>query len=93
MKNACTDICFDGYRYYLGFGICRSRNEYKTFAGALRAARQKGYAGPEVDPKVAYLANEGKTKIVTSLVGGQLVRIPVNTPRCCDPSSELYWTM
>src|SRR5690242_4150578 len=37
----------------------------------------------------------GRTKIVTSLCGAvdregnhKLVRIPVNTPLCCDPSSE-----
>jgi len=91
--SLCTDIRFDGNHYYLGFGICRGRVEYRTFKGALKAAAKKGLNSTPVDPKIEYLSNEGKTKIVTSLVGGQLVRIAVNTPRCCDPSSELYWTM
>jgi hypothetical protein len=36
---------------------------------------------------------KGKTKIVTNLLSRRLVRIPVNTPLCCDPSSETYWSM
>lgn len=36
---------------------------------------------------------EGKTKVVTNILSGKLVRIPANTPRCCDPSSELYHSM
>ena len=91
--NLCTDIRFDGNRYYLGFGACRGRNEYKTFSGALRAAAKKGLNSTPVDPKIEYLANEGKTKIVTNLLSGKLVRIAVNTPRSCDPSSDLYWCM
>lgn len=34
-----------------------------------------------------------KTVTVRSLMNGALVEQPVNTPRCCDPSSELYWSM
>lgn len=32
-------------------------------------------------------------KTVKSLMTGQDVVIPSDTPRSCDPSSELYWTM
>ena len=32
-------------------------------------------------------------KKVKNLMTGQEIEIPSNTPRCCDPSSELYWTM
>ena len=32
-------------------------------------------------------------KLVRSLGGNQLCEIKVNTPRCCDPSTELYWSM
>ena len=32
-------------------------------------------------------------KVVKNLMTGQDVVIDSNTPRCCDPSSELYWTM
>lgn len=34
-----------------------------------------------------------KTKRVKNLMTGQEIEIPSNTPRCCDPSSETYWTM
>lgn len=34
-----------------------------------------------------------KTEIVINLMSGKEVRQSVNTPRCCDVSSELYWTM
>lgn len=32
-------------------------------------------------------------KTVKNLMTGIDVEIPHNTPRACDPSSELYWTM
>jgi hypothetical protein len=83
-----------GRNYYLSFGATRSRKEYKTFAGAVRSAVRKGYkVTTKVDPMPAFLANDGKTKIVENLIGGKLVRIGVNTPACCDPSTETYWSM
>jgi hypothetical protein len=33
------------------------------------------------------------TRTVRNLMTGELVDIPYDTPRSCDPSSELYWTM
>lgn len=33
------------------------------------------------------------TKQVKNLMTGELVEIPWDTPRSCDPSSELYWSM
>jgi len=33
------------------------------------------------------------TKTVKNLMTGQDVEIPYDTPRACDPSSELYWSM
>jgi len=33
------------------------------------------------------------TKKVRSLMTGAEIEIPVDTPRCCDPSTELYWSM
>ena len=32
-------------------------------------------------------------KTVTNLMSGKQIQIPHDTPRSCDPSSELYWTM
>ncbi len=33
------------------------------------------------------------TKRVRNLMTGELVEIAHDTPRSCDPSSELYWSM
>jgi hypothetical protein len=33
------------------------------------------------------------TKIVTNLMTGKDIEIDYDTPRSCDPSSELYWSM
>jgi hypothetical protein len=33
------------------------------------------------------------TKTVKNLMTGELVEIAHDTPRSCDPSSELYWSM
>ena len=33
------------------------------------------------------------TKIVKNLMSGELVEIAADTPLCCDPSSETYWSM
>jgi hypothetical protein len=92
-QKTCT-VRFDGYGYKLGFGVCSSTDHWKTFANACRAAQRKGYVNETtVDPKIEYMANENKTKIVTNLISGKLVRIPVNTPIYCDPSSESYHSM
>ena len=32
-------------------------------------------------------------KTVKNLMSGKDIQIPHDTPRSCDPSSELYWTM
>jgi hypothetical protein len=32
-------------------------------------------------------------KTVRNLMTGKEVEIDYDTPRCCDPSSELYWSM
>jgi hypothetical protein len=33
------------------------------------------------------------TRTVKNLMTGAMVEIPYDTPRSCDPSSELFWTM
>lgn len=32
-------------------------------------------------------------KTVKNLMTGQMIEIDSDTPRCCDPSSELFWSM
>ena len=34
-----------------------------------------------------------KMKRVRNLMNGEWCTIPVDTPYCCDPSQERYWTM
>ncbi len=34
-----------------------------------------------------------KTRKVVSLMSGKEVEIAYDTPRCCDPSTETYWSM
>ena len=34
-----------------------------------------------------------KRRVVKNLMTGQDCEIAANTPRSCDPSSELYWSM
>jgi hypothetical protein len=77
------------------YRINGKKGEWKTFRGAVKAATRRGYEiiNADVDPMIEYLKNEKKTKIVTNLQSGKLVRIPVNTPACCDPSTETYWSM
>ena len=47
----------------------------------------------------AYTTYENYTKnvvhkvTVRNLMSGKEVEIDSNTPRCCDPSSEQFWTM
>lgn len=36
---------------------------------------------------------EPATKIVKNLMTGQDVEIAADTPHCCDPSTETYWSM
>jgi hypothetical protein len=38
------------------------------------------------------LAWTPKMKTVRNLMTGRLVEIPYDTPRVCDPSTELYWS-
>jgi hypothetical protein len=40
-----------------------------------------------------YLPKPVPMKTVVNLMSGQPVDIPVDTPLCCDPSSETYWSM
>lgn len=55
-----------------------------------RNAGSVEYAFVDVD---TYQNNVVKMKKVTNLMSGKEIEIPSNTPRCCDPSSELYWSM
>lgn len=47
----------------------------------------------ERDGVIAELVVPEGFKLVKSLMSGQAVCIEQNTPLCCDPSSETYWSM
>lgn len=50
--------------------------------------------GPNDNPEDAIYEDEREEmKTVKSLMTGEEVEIPINTPRSCDPSTELFWSM
>jgi len=71
---------------------------YKTLAAAKAAlSRLRKGRRPLGDEWVVmtrddYICNR-PTKKVRNLMTGQEIEIPVDTPMCCDPSSETYWSM
>jgi len=78
--------------------------EFNTEAGAKRSAtcmnrnadnhgvlhRPDPYAYTDL---ANYKANIITTKKVINLMSGKEIEIPSNTPDCCDPSTETYWSM
>jgi hypothetical protein len=57
--------------------LCSSAKEADTF---IRGAKKVEALKPEM-------------KEVTNLMSGKKILIPSDTHRCCDPSTELYWSM
>lgn len=47
----------------------------------------------QVMSKSRYSVQAPSTKMVRNLMTGKMVEIAYNTPRSCDPSSELYWSL
>jgi hypothetical protein len=39
------------------------------------------------------LIDKPKTKLVKNLMTGEFVEIAADTPWCCNPASETYWSM
>lgn len=80
--------------------VVRLRN-FDTLAGARRSAscmnRNAGvkmYAAASVAEYIALRdKTRGATKKVRNLVTGEMIEIDSDTPRSCDPSSDLYWSM
>lgn len=68
-------------------------NGYKTSAAA-KAARTRFLKMAVDAPILAIVSEESLPKRrVRNLMSGTEVDISVNTPLCCDPSSETYWSM
>ena len=80
------------------------RNGYwqdATYAdeGAAKAAMTRMTRAGKIDPAthsimdVSEFRKIEKTEVVYNLMSGKPVVQSVNTPICCDPSSETYWSM
>lgn len=69
---------------------------YKTFGAAkatiTRLINKQGWSQSDLTivDRATYRA---PTKTVRNLMTGAEIEISADTPRCCDPSSELYWSM
>ena len=50
-------------------------------------------AGYSVTDKATFLSLPVPMMKVRSLMTGEMVEIPVDTPWCCNPASETYWSM
>ena len=75
------------------------RETYKTEAAAKAARtrmikRSKHLANTLAISDVAfYTKHVAKTVTRTNLMTGKTYQESVNTPMCCSPSSETYWSM
>lgn len=73
--------------------------KFATEAAAKAALTRLEKAGKVARSSVAiaeagvFYATIEKTETVKSLMSGRDVVLSVNTPRACDPSSELYWSI
>jgi len=56
----------------------------------------KGLDKLQIMDRASFHANIEKTRVVYSIMDRnheKPITLPVNTPPCCDPSTELYWAM
>lgn len=73
--------------------ILRSCGSAYLFDEFQKLVDMMAYLGDRDDYEIEVAEPESNLKTVRNLLSGAEVVIPVDTPRCCDPSSELYWTM
>ena len=76
----------------------QDKRYFKSAAGAKRAATcANRNAGKTVynwvEESWFLLAYPVKTKTVKNLMTGKSVQIAEDTPWCCNPASETYWSM
>ena len=68
--------------------------QYKRRGNAVRyLSKIEGAEKFAIVPEDEYYGNVVKTRLVKNLMTGLLVEIDSNTPWCCNPASETYWTM
>lgn len=86
---------------YLAFhrGVKTNVESFATRGAALAAITREAKRGAIVSTDFLIAENDvfhatiEKTETVKSLMGGKEVVQSVNTPWCCNPSSETYWSM
>ena len=76
----------------------QDKRYFKTEGGAKRSATcSNRNAGKTVyqamEETFFMLKHPVGTKVVKNLMTGKDIEIPEDTPRSCDPSSELFWSM
>ena len=76
----------------------QDKRYFKSAAGARRSATcSNRNAGAEVyqamEETLFMLKHPVGMKTVKNLMSGQDIDIPEDTPYCCDPSTERYWSM
>jgi len=60
---------------------------------ALCANAREANAFVRAAKPVAVAPAQPEMKTVTNMMSGKPIQIAADTPRCCDPSTELYWSM
>lgn len=60
---------------------------------ALKNFKAEDWAVEDLEVYVKTIKPEPKMITVVNLMSGKPIEIAEDTPRCCDPSTELYWTM
>jgi hypothetical protein len=73
--------------------VLRANGTSYLFSEFASLMAQIEYLGLEVYEIECVEAESVPMKTVRNLMSGKELEIPVDTPRSCDPSSELYWTM
>lgn len=59
---------------------------------ALKNFKAEEWAIADLEVYVKTIRPEPKMITVVSLMSGKPIQIAEDTPRCCDPSTELYWS-
>ena len=73
-------------------------SNYAYEAGYLISSLEKALEMLPVGKRQKFLSDlerhvQPKTRKVRNLMSGEEVEIAYDTPLCCDPSSETYWSM
>lgn len=76
-----------GKKYYETEGAAKAALTREVTKGKIA---REDYAISEVE---RYRELIERTVVVKNLMSGKDVEQSVNTPLCCDPSSETYWSM